>query len=194
MLHRKEKGSFSGSDIIGAVINHTGDWFSNVCQFVRPLASSPFSHSFHSPVTSQLLWELDSRGQGCSFGCRLRLQSKHLFYYRARCSVTVRASLKVPWNLIFLPWNLVIDVFHSAEFAVLMQSFVITPLLLLHFLWLFIQWGVYTSWAAGSRDCIDWRQVEYVLLEDRWFRPAFCGHGSVSDYILFMLQGQRENR
>lgn len=25
------------------------------------------------------------------------------------------------------------------------------------------------------------------MLEDRWFRPSFCGHGSVSDHILCML-------
>lgn len=25
------------------------------------------------------------------------------------------------------------------------------------------------------------------MLEDRWFRPSFCGHGSVSDHILCTL-------
>lgn len=51
---------------------------------------------------------------------------------------------------------------------------------------LFIQWGVYTSWAAGSRDCIDQKWGACVVLEDRWFGPLFCSHGSVNEHILYM--------
>lgn len=86
----------------------------------RPLASSPFPHLFQSRVTSQLLWELDSRGLWCSFGCHLLLQSTRCVYYRARCPVTVTTLLNILWNFIFpmksddwclsLRWNRSVDV------------------------------------------------------------------------------------
>lgn len=56
-----EPGSFSGSDIIGAVISHTMVRFSTECQF------GEWNYCFPSLVASQLFWELSSRnvGRGC---------------------------------------------------------------------------------------------------------------------------------
>lgn len=84
-----------------------------------------------------------------------------------------------------------IDVFRSGEFAVLMQSFVSTPLVAAPF-----SQTVYSvrsvhklsSWESGLYRS---KRKECVLLEDRWFRPTLCGHGSVNDYILCMLHTQK---
>lgn len=78
--------------------------------------------------------------------------------------------------------NLTIDASHSGDFPVLMQSFVSAPRLPLQFLRLFAQRAVHTiAEQLGSGTALIEERGECVLLEDRWFRPALCGQGSVND-------------
>lgn len=151
--------SFSGSDIIGAVINPTMVWF---------------CISFHSHVTSQLLWELDSRGLWCSFGCHLLLQS--CVYYRATTSIYIL------WSFIIFPWNLMIDVFHSVGIACidakLCQHSVAGPFPQTVYLVRSVHKP--SSWQPG----LYWSKVRRASSAgNRWFRPPFCGQGS--DHVLY---------
>lgn len=167
--------SFWGSDIIGAVINHTKvvsvmcaslKAFSFLCIFT--LVSIPCCLTALVRVGQQ-------KGLWCSFGCRLLLQS--FVYYRAPCHSN-NISEYILWNFPHeISWLMSFTHVESRYWSKALSALCCCSI---------------SSDCLLSEECTQAEQpgVGTVLIESEesaccW--PSFGGHDHVNDHILYML-------